>query len=108
MQTLVAHKWKIANKRVRRTNNMEYRGYRILKRQAGYAAVPIDGDRLEIKSLVLSRIYDAIDRLWDALDLSPRLRAHAELLPYPRWLRDWLKEPADLINLDASYRRGAC
>lgn len=72
-----------------------YRGYNIIQNEAGrYVARPNDGEDLSIHSADRRLITNAIDSLWSAL------RMHG---PVDQWIRDWLADPTDEIDLDRVY-----
>lgn len=83
-----------------------YREYSIENRAGKYVAKPLDGDKLKIFSNCLSRLLSAIDALWDGLSQVPAV-APDEIIG-PRWLREWLARPSNVIDVDDAYRRGAC
>ncbi|MHC6154800.1 hypothetical protein ACVSQB_23765 [Bradyrhizobium elkanii] len=84
----------------------QHREYSIEHRNGKYVAKPLDGDRLKICSSYLPRVTGAIDALWDGLSQIPAV-ALADIAG-PRWLREWLARPTDMIDVDEAYRRGAC
>lgn len=84
----------------------EYRGYSTERHGGKYVRRPLDGDQLEIRSVHLPRLDAAIDALHAALEQIPAVSV-AEITG-PRWLREWLARPTDIIDLDAAYARGAC
>ncbi|MCA1397470.1 hypothetical protein [Bradyrhizobium sp. BRP56] len=69
-------------------------------------ARPMDGDQFEMRSIYPPRLYAAIDALHAALEQIPAVSV-AEITG-PRWLREWLMRPTDVIDIDDAYRRGAC
>lgn len=83
-----------------------HREYGIEYCYSKYVAKPLDGDKLKICSRYLPRILAAIDALWDGLSQVPAV-APDEIVG-PRWLREWLARPSDVIDVDDAYRRGAC
>jgi hypothetical protein len=83
-----------------------HREYSIEHRAGKYVAKPLDGDKLKICSTYLPRVLAAIDTLWDGLSQVPAV-APDEIVG-PRWLREWLARPTDIIDVDDAYRRGAC
>ncbi|WP_409188481.1 hypothetical protein [Bradyrhizobium sp. RDM4] len=71
-----------------------------------HVAKPLDGDNLKIVSAYLPRVQEAIDTFWNMLAQIPS--APAEMTLGPRWYREWMENPTDVIDLDAAYARGAC
>ncbi|MCK1489733.1 hypothetical protein IVB14_04680 [Bradyrhizobium sp. 180] len=69
-------------------------------------ARPMDGDQFEMRSIYPPRLYAAIDALHAALEQVPAVSIAQ--MTGPRWLREWLARPTDVIDLDAAYARGAC
>jgi len=84
----------------------EHRGYAIEYRSGKYIATPLDGDDLKIFSSYQPRVMAVIDSLWDGLAQVPAV-APDEIIG-PRWLREWLTRPTNVIDVDDAYRRGAC
>lgn len=83
-----------------------YRDYITEFRNGKHVARPMDGEKFEMSSMHHPRLYRAIDALYAALEQIPAVSV-AEITG-PRWLREWLACPTDIIDLDAAYARGAC
>jgi hypothetical protein len=83
-----------------------HREYSIEHRNGKYVAKPLDGDELKICSDYLPRVMSAIDTFWDGLSQIPAVAS--DKIIGPRWLREWLSNPTNVIDVDDAYSRGAC
>lgn len=87
-----------------------YRGYTIERLDEVYIARPKhdDGQPFELFSTQMRRLLEAINALWLTASQLSGPGFEADHLVSPKWARDWLKSPADSVDLDQAYRRGAC
>ncbi len=84
---------------------VSHRGYSISKRRGKYIATD---DQFEIFSAHMPRLLRAIDALWAATSQVTNADLQVDELVAPRWLREWITNPTESIDLDATYASGAC
>ena len=88
---------------------MKYRGYSINHENGLCVARPLDGDDHAIISRELKRVTGAIGDLWVALKYIDQIReGETDLIPVSRVVREWVVNPAPVIDMDAANVRGAC
>lgn len=85
--------------------SVSHRGYSISKRHGKYVATD---DPFEVCSAYMPRLLRAIDALWAATSQVTSTDVRVDELVAPRWLREWIVNPTESINLDATYASGAC
>lgn len=85
--------------------SVSHRGYSITKRHGKYVAID---DQFEIFSAYMPRLLRAIDALWAATSQVKRTDDRLDELVAPRWLREWIVNPTESVDLDAIYALGAC
>lgn len=82
-----------------------YRGYEVTNENGKCVARPTDGDKFAILSLYPSRVRSGIDALHDTCS---HIRGHQGIadqaaidrLPAPLWVREWLADPVNEVDLD--------
>lgn len=84
---------------------ISHRGYVIIKRHRKYVATD---DQFEIFSAYLPRLLRAIDALWRVASQVQSSRTTIDHLVAPLWLREWMSNATERIDLDATYSSGAC
>lgn len=77
-------------------NSFEYRSYLVSNESGRYVARPKESDDFCITSVYLLRILRSVDALWVALDQIGTTAA----VTMPLWIREWLANPVDFIDLD--------
>lgn len=85
--------------------SISHRGYVIEKRDGKYVA---KADELEIASVYVPRLLHAIDALWAVTSQITQAKIPTGDIVAPRWLREWVENPAEYVDLDSSYALGAC
>jgi hypothetical protein len=86
-------------------SSFEYRSYCLDKEGAFYTAKPVDGDGLTLRSTCLIHIMRGVDTLWDATEA---VCSKASVQSLPVWIKNWLKKPSSLIDLDLAYGAAPC
>jgi hypothetical protein len=72
--------------------SFEYRSYAISAEDGRYTAKSLDGEPCDLRSNYLLRVLRAVDTLWAAI----------ETAAIPVWFADWMKDPVEVIDLDAA------
>ena len=85
--------------------SISHRGYAIEKRNGKYVA---KADELEIASGYMPRLLQAIDAFWAVTSQITEAKIRVGDIMAPRWLREWVEDPAEYVDLDSSYALGAC